>query len=72
MCESHAQASLVLAASAAVYVDPAMGLFAETLFRGTPRMMWMPNWRPRAWILSARGLNPSVPVAEGNRRGDGR
>ena len=72
MWESQGQASAVLAASAAVYDDPRMGLLAATLFRGMPRMMWMPNCKPRAWTRSARGLNPCVPVADGNRLVDGR
>ena len=34
-------------------------------------MMWMPNFNPKAWILSASGLKPFPPAAEGKRFGAG-
>jgi hypothetical protein len=30
-------------------------------------MMWMPNFKPRAWTRAARGANPAPPAADGNR-----
>src|SRR4029079_13242685 len=65
ICVSQGHGSPLFPASRAVYVDPAIGLCASDDCRGTPRMMWMPNCKPIAWILSASGLNPLLPVAEG-------
>ena len=65
ICVSQGQGSFELPASRAVYVEPAIGLLASKDLRGTPRMMWMPNRRPSAWILSASGRKPLLPVADG-------
>ena len=37
---------------------PSTGSARSTARLGIPRIAWMPNLRPSAWILSASGPNP--------------
>ena len=45
---SHGQVSDELPACLAVYVEPAIAVFALNVARGMPRIRWTPNFRPIA------------------------
>ena len=63
----HRQMEASEAILSQVVLAPFTGRCWCTASRGTPRMMWMPNFSPMLWIFSAMGPKPLPPAAEGNR-----